>query len=125
VGGRIGPWRQHHRQHPQAVLAREFEVALVLARAAEDGAGAVLHEHEVGDPHRELRAFDERVPHAQPGVEAALLRLLDRRFAGAHAAALGDELRRARVALRRGGRERVLRRDREEAHAEQRVRAAW
>ena len=48
--------RQHHRNDRQAVLARELEVALVVARAAEDRAGAVVHQHEVGDIDRQRLA---------------------------------------------------------------------
>ena len=38
----------HHRDDRQAVLGRELVVALVVAGAAEDRAGAVFHQHEVG-----------------------------------------------------------------------------
>ena len=72
--------RQHHRHHVQPVLAREIQVALIVPRTAEDRAGAVFHQHEVGDPHREGRVLQERVPHAQPGVVALLLRGLDHRL---------------------------------------------
>ena len=32
-------------------FCREFEIALVMARHRHHGAGAVTHQHEVGDPH--------------------------------------------------------------------------
>ena len=51
------------------------------ARTAEDRAGAVFHQHEIGDPHREGHVLQERVPHPQPGVVALLLRRFDHRLA--------------------------------------------
>jgi hypothetical protein len=40
--------------HRQVVLPREVEVALVVGRAAEDRAGAVVHQDEVGDVDRQF-----------------------------------------------------------------------
>ena len=56
---------------------REFEVALIVRRAAEDGARAVLHEDEIGDQHGKLGALDHRMAHAQAGIEALLLLRLE------------------------------------------------
>ena len=56
----------------QRVLARELEVALVVRGHGHDGAGAVLGEHEVGDPDRHLLA-GERVQRRAAGVEAFFL----------------------------------------------------
>ncbi len=50
---RILARRQHHRHHVQSVLPGELEIALVVSRATEDRPGAVFHQHEVGDPHRD------------------------------------------------------------------------
>ena len=97
-------------------------VALVVPGAAEHRAGAVAREHEVRDPDREARAFDERVRDEVAGVVTLLLRRLDRRLAGAEPAAFGDELGRCRVALGAAEGERVFRRDRDERHAVKRVR---
>ena len=70
------------------------------------GAGAVFHQHEIGDPDREVGSVQERVTDAQPGIVALLLGGLDHRLAGAHAAALGDERGGVRIACgdRRGQR---------------------
>ena len=57
---RIGARGNHHRLHRQAVFAGEIEIALVMGRAAEDGAGAIFHEHEIGDIDRQLPVRDRR-----------------------------------------------------------------
>ena len=44
--------------HRQAVFAREVQVALVVRRAAEDRAGAVIHQHEIRDIDRQLPVRD-------------------------------------------------------------------
>src|SRR6185436_4403675 len=58
----------------QAVLARELEIALVVARDAHDRAGAVLAEHEVRDPDRH-RLSGERIDGRAAGIEPFLLDL--------------------------------------------------
>ncbi len=118
---RVGARRQDHRDHRAAVLARELEVALVVRRAAEDRAGAVLHEHEIGDVDRQLLGLAQRIAAAEPGVVAALLGLLDRLLAGADPGAFGDEGGKLRVAPGELEAERMIGRDRHEARAEQRV----
>ena len=90
----------------QRVLGGKFEVALVVAGDAHDGAGAIFHQHEVGDPHRQVRAC-ERVPHGQPGIEAQLFggfqlgcggaALLAQRDEGLGLGVLGDDALRDRV----------------------------
>src|SRR3546814_14005945 len=84
----------------QAVLAGEVEIALVVRRAAEDGAAAILHQHEVGDIDRQLHVRQEGMPGLQAGVETPLLGGRYRFFAGAEAVALGDEGRRRRIVRR-------------------------
>ena len=42
-------FRHHDGNHRQIVFAGEIEIALVVCGAAEDGAGAVRHENEIGD----------------------------------------------------------------------------
>jgi hypothetical protein len=73
-----------------AVLAREVEVALVVRRAAEDGAGAVFHQTKLAIQIGIGRAV-EGVPHRKPVSKPRFSGLLDHRLAGAHGAALGDE----------------------------------
>ena len=58
---RVCAGRQHDRDHREAVFSRKFEVALVVRRAAENGARAVLHQHEIGDPDRDMTALVEGV----------------------------------------------------------------
>ena len=41
-----------HGQDRQAIFRRKFEIALIVRRAAEDCARAVIHQHEVGDIKR-------------------------------------------------------------------------
>ncbi len=62
-----------------------------MRRAAEDGTGAVLHQHEVGDVNGQGNAVIQGMAHAQPGVETLLLRAFQRFLGGAHLAALLDE----------------------------------
>ena len=107
----------HHRQHVQPVGAGEFQVALVVGGRAEDGAGAVVHQHEIGDIDRQPAAV-EGVQRLQPGVVALLFGALDRLLAGAGAGAFGDEAGQRRIAGRQLGRQRVLGRDGHEAGAE-------
>ena len=38
----------------QVILAHEIQIALVVGRAAEDRAGAVIHQNEIGDPDGQL-----------------------------------------------------------------------
>ena len=77
----------HDADDGQTELPGELEVALVVARHGHDGAGAVLHQHVVGDPDRDLLAGG-RVDGVAAGEDAGLLPL-------AHLA--GDQV------LRRGG----------------------
>ena len=59
----------------QPELASELEVALVAGGHGHDGAGAVTHQHVVGDPHRDLLAV-ERVGRVRAGEHAGLLATL-------------------------------------------------
>ena len=113
--------RQHDRDHRQPIFAGEFEVALIMRRAAEDRAGAVLHQHEIGDIDRNTPALVERMHRLETGRIAALLGGLDDRLAGAHAVAFGDERGEIRVVLGEAQRQRMVRRERQERGAEQRV----
>ena len=83
----LGIGRRHHLDDGQAELRRELEVAVVVPRHGHDGAGAVLHQHVVGDPDRDLLARG-RIDRVPAGEDAGLLAL-------AHLA--GDQV------LRRGG----------------------
>src|SRR3984893_17941761 len=89
---RVLPGRQYHRDDREIVFAGEFEVALVMRRAAEDRAGAVFHQHEIGDIDRTTPARVERVDRLERRAVAALLGRLDDRLAGAEAVAFGNKL---------------------------------
>ena len=97
---RVGVPRHHHRQDRQAVLGRELVVALVVAGAAEDRAGAVFHQHEVRGIDRHGLARDQRMPGQQRQLVALLLGGLDLGRGGAGLAALLDEALQAGVLLR-------------------------
>ena len=114
--------RQDDRGDRQAILAGEVQVALVVRRAAEDRARAVVHQHEVGDPDRHAAAGVERVDHGQAGVVALLLAALDLSLGNPALAAFGDEGGGVGIALRQLGGERMVRGHGQEAGAEQGVR---
>ncbi|MNN12371.1 hypothetical protein D3C81_1253590 [compost metagenome] len=73
VAGALGT---DDRDHRQAVLAGEVQVALVVGRAGEDGARAVFRQDEVGDPDRHLGP-GEGMDDLQTRVPADLLGLFD------------------------------------------------
>ena len=93
-----------------------------MRRAAEDGAGAVFHQNEIRDIDRQLPVRIERVQRPDAGVEAHLLGGVDLGLRGAAAPALLDERGEFGIFLRRRRGERMIRRDRHEFRAEQRVR---
>ena len=62
----------HHTHDRQRELLRELEVAFVVARHAHHGAGAVLHQHVVGDPDRN-RLSGGRIDRFGTGEDACLL----------------------------------------------------
>ena len=98
--------------HRQPVFAREIEVALVMRRAAENRAGAVFHQHEIGDVDRHAPARVERMDRFERGAIAALFGGLDDRLAGAEPVAFGDELGERRVAGGEALGQRMMRRQR-------------
>ncbi len=113
--------RQHYRDYRQCVFAGEVEIALVVRRAAENGAGAVFHQHEIGDIDRHLPRRIERVDGLERGAVAALLGRLDDGFAGAEPVAFGDELGEPRVVRGEALCQRMVRRQRQERGAVERV----
>ncbi len=92
---------------------------------AHDGAGAVLHQHVVGDPHRDPLAVD-RVGHGAAERHAGLRAVGVRALLAALAQRVVDVVAHGRLVLRAGREPRdvgVLGRHHEERRAEQRVRA--
>ena len=103
------------------ILLRKFEVALVVTGNAENRAGAVIHQHEVRDVHRQAPFGIERVHHLERGPEALLLGGLDLGRAGPAGLALGDEVGRLGIAPPRRLRNRVIGGNGDEARPEDRV----
>ena len=120
-GVRVLAFGADHGRYRESVFAGEFQVALIVRRTAEDGAGAVVHQDEVGDVNGQLPARVERVQRPHAGVETFLLGGLDRRCRGAGVLALGDEFRERRIAGGCCGREWMIGRDRQKARTEQSV----
>ncbi len=114
-------FRTHDGGVAECVFVDEVEIALVVRRAAEDGAGAVFHQYEVRDIDRQLPVGIERMYRADTGVEALLLRGVDNLLRGADAFYFGDELREFRILRSRGLRQRMVGCNRHEFGAEQRV----
>jgi len=56
----IDPFRADHRRRAEAVFIGKIEVALVMRRAAENRAGSVIHQHEIGDIDRQQPIRIER-----------------------------------------------------------------
>ena len=92
-----------------------------MRRTAEDRAGTIVHQHEIGDEHRQQDRRVERVDDAQAGVVAAFLGALDVGGRGARRAAFGDEIGQRRVGRGTLGGERMIGGEGSEARAEQRV----
>ena len=122
---RILAGRQHHRPDRQAVFAGEVQVALVVGRAAEDRAGAVVHQDEVGDPDRQAPGRIEGMDDLQAGVEAHLLGGLDLGLGGAALAAVGDEGGDRRVARGQPLGQRMVRGDGRRSSRRTGCRAGW
>ncbi len=68
-----------------------------MGGAAEQGAAAIIHQHEIGDIDRQRLAVDQRMLGRDAGGIAELLGGLDAGFGGAHAIAFGHEFRQGRV----------------------------
>ncbi len=120
-GLRVLTFRADHGHVAEGVLVDEVQVALVVRGTAEDRAGAVLHQDEVRDIDRQLPVRIERMDRLDAGVEALLLLGVDDFLRGAVPLGLGDEFGQLRILRSRSLRQRMIRRDRHELRAEQRV----
>ncbi len=118
---RVVVQRQEHVEHRQAVLAREVEVALVVRRAADDGARAVAHQHEIGDEEGQAPGRVGRVGHLEPRVEPELLGPLDGALGRTGPQAFLAEGRDLGVIGRERSGERMVGRDRRKGRPEHRV----
>ena len=119
---RIDIGRANHRRVAEPVFVGEFEVALIVRRAAENGAGAVVHQNKVRHIDRQLPVRIERMQRADAGIEAELLGGVDIGLRGAAMPALVDEGGELRIFLRRRGGKRMIGRHRHELGAKQRIR---
>ena len=93
-----------------------------MRRAAENGAGAVVHQNKVRHIDRQLPVRIERMQRADAGIEAELLGGVDVGLRGAAMPALVDEGGELRIFLRCRRRERMIGRHRHELGAKQGVR---
>ena len=113
---------QDNRLNRQAVLGREFIVALVVAGNGHNRAGAILHQHEVRRPHRDSLA-GQRVNRFQARIDAFFLHRRHIGFRDFGVTAFGDEIAQRRVSGRRGLRQRMTRRNGQIGDAHKGIRA--
>ena len=120
----LAAWRSDDLADRQAELLSECEVALVVRRYGHDRAGAVCHEHVIGDPDRDLLAVD-RVDREAAGGDAGLLTLGRQTVDLGFLARLLDVVAHARAIIVRRHLldQRMLRRQHHERRAEQGVRS--
>ena len=83
--------RTNDRRIAELVLVGEFQVALIMCRTAEDGAGAVVHQNKVRHIDRQLPIRIEWMARADAGIEAELFRSVDVGLRGAAMPAFVDE----------------------------------
>src|SRR6185437_5526721 len=107
----------------QVVPGREFEIPLVVAGNPEDRPGPVVHQYEVRDIYREPPLGIEGVNDFDACSEALFFGRFQFRGASSPGLALGDELGGLRIGRSDQLGNRVVRGDRDEARAEDRVRA--
>ena len=120
---RIADCRRHdHRFHRQAIGFGELPVALVVRGHRHHRAGAVAHQHEVGDVDRHVLA-GERMDRPVAGGHAALVLGLQLGLGYAALPQFGQK--RGQFGIRFGGlqRQRMLASHADEGHAHQGVRA--
>ena len=121
AGGDQLPVVVDHRHDRQLERIGELPVALVVRGHGHDRAGAVLHQHVVGDPDRDPLAVDRVGREAASEDTGLLARPPGRRSAGARNARVRLDLIGALGALDQPADERALGREHEERRAEQRV----
>ena len=74
-----------------------------MGGAAKDSARAVIHQDEIGDPHRQFDRGVQRMFHPQAGINPDLLCRLNLNCRGATLAAQSHKLRHFRIAFQRLG----------------------
>ena len=98
---RVLIWRADDRHVAKPVFVDEVEVALVVRRAAENRAGAVVHQNKIRDIDRQLPVRIERMHGLDAGIETKLVGGIDLGLRGAAVTALLDELRQRGILRRR------------------------
>lgn len=83
--------RHHHRAHGKAIFAGEIQIALIMGRAAENGPGAIIHQHEISHIDGKIRPFIKRMPGHKAGIETFFLRRFQGFLRGAGALTFFDE----------------------------------
>src|SRR5262245_53757381 len=83
--------RAHHRRIAEPIFVGEVEVALVVCRAAEDRARAVVRQDEVGGVDRKLPVWIEGMESLHAGLQTLLLGGIYQLLCSAVTSALLDE----------------------------------
>ncbi len=84
------PVAGNHLNNRQSIFLGKIKVPLVVRRAGENGASAIIHQHEIGDIQRHFMSV-KRVDDFQAGIKAFLFGFFDGFLAGAGALALGNK----------------------------------
>ena len=103
------------------IFLGEFVIAGIVAGNPENRAGAIIHQHEIGDVDRQSPVGIERVDDLDAGVEAALFGGLDLGSGGPAQLAFGDEFGGVRIGRGDRGGQRMAGGNRDKARAENRV----
>ncbi len=105
----------------KTIFPCEVEIALIMRRAAENCAGAVVHQDKIRDIDRHVPMRIERMLDRETSVEALLFCRLDIGSSRAALAALLYERLQSRSVGRKFGRQRMIRRNRNKTRSEHRV----
>src|SRR5215470_2043931 len=120
---RILTRRADHWGVAESVFVYEIEVALIMRRAAKDGARAVLHQNEIRHIDRQPPVRIKWMNCTNTGINTFLFSGFDQFLRGAPAHTLGDEFGHLFI-FRRGRKGKcMIRRDRHKFRAKQSVRS--
>ena len=111
-GLRVLAFRADNRNIAETIHVHKIKVALIMRRAAENGACAIIHQNEIRDIDRQSPAWIKRMNGANAGIKSTLFGLFDFFLRRAHAFAFGDKISKAGIIFRRSFCERMVRRER-------------
>ena len=114
--------RQDNGDHAKTVGVGKIQVALVMGRTAEDGAGAIFHKHEIGDVNGKPAVRDKRMLHGQAGIETFLFSGFHSGFRRAQLGAFCKKVGGLRIVPCNSDGEGVVRGHRDERRAVKRIR---